>query len=41
MVTEDGSTLGGEFTMQYTEHVSQKYIFETYMVRLTNVTQSI
>ena len=38
MVTEDGLTLGGEHTMQCTDHVSLKCTLETYVILLTNVT---
>ena len=38
MVTEDDLTLGGGHTMQYTDHVSQNYTTETYIILLTNVT---
>ena len=31
MVMEDGLTMGGGHTMQYTDHVSQKSTFEIYM----------
>ena len=38
MVTEDDLTLVGGYTMQYTGHASQKYILETYIILLNNVT---
>ena len=38
MVIEDDLNLGGGHTMQYTDHVSEKYTLETYMILLTNVT---
>lgn len=37
MVTKDDLTLGGEHTMQYTAHASEKCTFETYVILLTNV----
>ena len=38
MVTEDGLTLGGGHTIQYTDQLSQKCALETYVILLTNVT---
>lgn len=38
MATEGDQTLGGEFTMQYTDDVVQICTFETYIMLLTNVT---
>ena len=38
MVTEGDLTLGGGYTMQNTDHVSQKCTVETYVIILTNVT---
>ena len=38
MEIEEGLTLGGEHTMQYTEDVLQNCIFETYIILLTKVT---
>ena len=38
MVTEDDLTLPGGRTMRYTDHMSQKCTFETYIILLTNVT---
>ena len=38
MVTEEGLTLDGRHTMQYTDDVSQNCIHETYRLLLTNVT---
>ena len=37
MVMEDDLTLGGEHTMQYTDHVSYKCTLETCIILLTNV----
>ena len=38
MVTEDGLTLGGGHTVQYTDHASQNCALETYTILLANVT---
>ena len=38
MVMKGDLILGGEHTMQCTDHVSQKCTLETYMILLTNVT---
>ena len=37
MMLED-VTLGGEYTMQYTDDVIQQYTLETYIILLTSVT---
>ena len=37
MVTEDW-TLGGKYTMQYTDDVLETYTLETHIILLTNVT---
>ena len=37
MMLED-VILGGEYTMQYTDDVIQKYTLETYIILLTSVT---
>ena len=37
MVTEDW-TLGGKYTMQYTDDILQTYTLETHIILLTNVT---
>ena len=38
MVTEDGLTLGGGHTVQYTDLARQKCTLETSMILLINVT---
>ena len=38
MMTEVYMILGGEHTIQNTDHVSQKGTLETYIILLTNVT---
>ena len=38
MLMEDGWSLAGGHTVQYTDLVSQKFIIENHMVLLSNVT---
>ena len=38
MMTEDGLTVGGEHTVQYTDSISQKCVLKTSMILLTNAT---
>ena len=38
MVTEGDWTLGGKYTMQYTDNTLQNHTNETYIILLTNVT---
>lgn len=38
MVVRGDSTLGGEYTAQYIDHVSQNCVLETYTILLTKAT---